>query len=174
MRRTKTAIATLWLPGFVLFATLASSLQVSSSTAEIKPPDLNLILQRLEDRRHEIDPSHDVRGGLRVLAGAVERLDSEVLLNPFEEQLHGPPRLVDLSDHMSRESEVVGEELEPLFRFRIQIGDGGNRFAHGSGAFGAQEHRYDGSILAPCSSTHPGCRRTAHRQHPCTTNWHQN
>jgi hypothetical protein len=40
----------------------------------------------------------------------------EEMIDPFEEQLHGPPRLVDLSDHMSRESEVVGEELEPLFR----------------------------------------------------------
>src|SRR4029079_9732288 len=37
----------LWLSGFVLLATLASSSQVTSSTNEI--PDLNLILQRMED-----------------------------------------------------------------------------------------------------------------------------
>ena len=53
MRRTKTATPTLWLPGFVLLATLASSSQVTSSTAEIKSPDLNLILQRLEDIQHQ-------------------------------------------------------------------------------------------------------------------------
>ena len=33
----------------------ASSSQVTSSTAEIKSPDLNLILQRLEDIQHQ-DP----------------------------------------------------------------------------------------------------------------------
>ena len=80
----------------------------------------------------------------RVLAGAVERLDSEVLLNPFEEQLHGPPRFVDLSDHMSRESEVVGEELEPLFRFRIQIGDAAERIRVNRGGF---KRRQDDGVI---------------------------
>jgi len=39
----------LWLPSLVFLATLASSSQVTPSTAEIKPLDLPLILQRLED-----------------------------------------------------------------------------------------------------------------------------
>src|SRR5579864_595882 len=37
------------LPCLVFLATLASSSQVAPSTAEIKSPDLTLILQRLED-----------------------------------------------------------------------------------------------------------------------------
>ena len=57
MRRTKTATPMLRLSGFVLLATLASSSQVTSSTAEI--PDLNLILQRMEDILHR-DPAQSL------------------------------------------------------------------------------------------------------------------
>ncbi|HXB20192.1 MAG TPA: hypothetical protein VNV88_02365 [Candidatus Solibacter sp.] len=46
----------LWLPALVFLATLASWPQVPASTAETKSPDLNLILQRLEDVQHQ-DPS---------------------------------------------------------------------------------------------------------------------
>lgn len=46
----------LWLSGFVLLATLASSAQVAPVTTEIKSPDLNLILQRMEDVQHQ-DPA---------------------------------------------------------------------------------------------------------------------
>ena len=56
MRRTKTVLSILWLSALVLLATLASWPQVPSSTAEIKSPDLNLILQRLEDIQHQ-DPA---------------------------------------------------------------------------------------------------------------------
>jgi hypothetical protein len=52
---TKTATPRLWLPVLVFLATLASSSQAPSSTAEIESPDLNLILQRLEDAQHQ-DP----------------------------------------------------------------------------------------------------------------------
>lgn len=52
----KTATPGLWLPALVFLATLASSSQVPSSIAEIKFPDLNLILQRLEDVQHQ-DPA---------------------------------------------------------------------------------------------------------------------
>ena len=45
-----------WFPGLVFLSTLASSSQVPSSTAEIKSPDLILILQRLEDVQHQ-DPA---------------------------------------------------------------------------------------------------------------------
>jgi hypothetical protein len=44
------------LPGIVFLATLASSSQVTPSTAEIKSPDLTLILQRMEDIQHQ-DPT---------------------------------------------------------------------------------------------------------------------
>jgi hypothetical protein len=52
----KTATPRLWLPALVFLATLASSSQGPSSVAEIKSPDLNLILQRLEDVQHQ-DPA---------------------------------------------------------------------------------------------------------------------
>jgi hypothetical protein len=45
----------LWLPVLVFLAMGASS-QRPSLTAETKPPDLNLILQRLEDVQHQ-DPA---------------------------------------------------------------------------------------------------------------------
>jgi hypothetical protein len=53
---TKTAMPRSWFPGLVFLSTLASSSQVPSSTAEIKSPDLNLILQRMEDVQHQ-DPA---------------------------------------------------------------------------------------------------------------------
>lgn len=56
MRRTKTAPPMLWMAGLVLVATIVSPSQVTSSTAEIKSPDLNLILQRLEEVPHQ-DPA---------------------------------------------------------------------------------------------------------------------
>jgi hypothetical protein len=82
VRRTKTATATLWLPGFVLLTTLASSSQVTSSTAEIKSPDLNLILQRLEDIQHQ-DPAqsrpYEVMREYKVLRGSNTQPTSEVM-----------------------------------------------------------------------------------------------
>jgi hypothetical protein len=43
----------LWLAVFVFLVALASASQMPSSTAEIKSPDLNLIVQRLEDVQHQ-------------------------------------------------------------------------------------------------------------------------
>jgi hypothetical protein len=43
-----------------------------------------------------------------ILTGTVERLDAQMLLDPFEEQLDLPATLVDLSDHKCRKGEVVG------------------------------------------------------------------
>ena len=44
----------------------------------------------------------------RVLRRAVERLDAQVLFDPFEEELHLPPLLVELRDDERRQVEVVG------------------------------------------------------------------
>ena len=82
MRLTTTATPRLWLPSFVLLATLASSPQVTSSTAEIKSPDLNLILQRLEDIQHQ-DPAqsrpYEVMREYKVLRGSNTQPTSEVM-----------------------------------------------------------------------------------------------
>jgi hypothetical protein len=56
MRRIKSVPPMLWMSGLVLLATLTSSSQVTSSTAEIKSPDSGLILQRLEDIQRQ-DPA---------------------------------------------------------------------------------------------------------------------
>ena len=70
----------LWLSGLVLLATLVSSSQVTSSTDEI--PNLNLILQRLEDMQHQ-DPAHsrpyDVTREYKVFRGADTQSTSEIM-----------------------------------------------------------------------------------------------
>ena len=81
MTRTKTVTPKLWLSGFVLLATLASSSQVNSSTPEVKSPDLDLILQRLEDTQHQ-DPAqarpYEVIREYKVLRGHNTKPSSEV------------------------------------------------------------------------------------------------
>jgi hypothetical protein len=79
---TETATSRLWFPGLVFLATLASSSQVPSSTAEIKSPDLNLILQRLEDVQHQ-DPAqsrpYEVTREYKVFGGYDKQPTSEVM-----------------------------------------------------------------------------------------------
>ena len=55
----------------------------------------------------------------RVLAGAQESLDAQVLLDPFEEQLDLPAALVERSDRQRRQRRVVGQENQRLARLRI-------------------------------------------------------
>ena len=70
----------LWLSGLVLLATLTSSSHVPSSAAEI--PDLNLILQRMEDMLHR-DPAqsrpYEVTREYKVFRGYDTQSTSEVL-----------------------------------------------------------------------------------------------
>jgi hypothetical protein len=47
-----------------------------------------------------------------VLAGAKEHLDAQVLLDPFEEQLHLPALTVQVRDHFRLQGEVVGQKYE--------------------------------------------------------------
>jgi len=78
---TKTA-PRLRLPVLVFLATLASSSQAPSPPAEIKPPDLNLILQRLEDVQHQ-DPAqsrpYEVTREYKVFPGYDKQPTSEVM-----------------------------------------------------------------------------------------------
>jgi len=79
---TKTAMPRLWLPVLVFLTTFASSSQAPSVTAEIKSPDLNLILQRLEEVQHQ-DPArsrpYEVRREYKVFRGYDKRPTSEVM-----------------------------------------------------------------------------------------------
>ena len=72
----------LWMPVLVFLATLASSSQLPSSTDEIKSPDLNLILQRLEDVQHQ-DPAqsrpYEVTREYKVFRGDDKQPTSEVM-----------------------------------------------------------------------------------------------
>jgi hypothetical protein len=83
MRRTKAVPAVLWVSGLVLSATLASSSQVNSSTAEIKSPGLDLILQRLEDIQHQ-DPAqsrpYEVKREYKMFHGYDKGPTSEVIV----------------------------------------------------------------------------------------------
>jgi hypothetical protein len=73
-----------WLPVLVFLATVASSSQAPSvsSTVEVKPPDLNLILQRLEDVQHQ-DPAesrpYEVTREYKVFRGYDKQPTSQVM-----------------------------------------------------------------------------------------------
>jgi hypothetical protein len=72
----------LWLSPLLFLATLASSSQLPSSNPEIRSPDLNLILQRLEDVQHQ-DPAqsrpYEVTREYRVFRGDDKQPTSEVV-----------------------------------------------------------------------------------------------
>ena len=52
----------------------------------------------------------------RVLVGAIKRLYSQVLLDPFEEQLDLPALAVQVCNQLGLESEVVGQKSYSLAR----------------------------------------------------------
>jgi len=70
------------MPVLIFLQTLASSSQVLSSTAEIESPNLNLILQRMEDVQHQ-DPaqsrSYEVKREYKVFHGDDKQPTSEVM-----------------------------------------------------------------------------------------------
>lgn len=82
LKHTNAAAPILWLSGLVLWATLASPLQVTSPITEIEPPDLNLILQRMEDVQHQ-DPAqsrpYQVTREYKVFRGSSTKPTSEVM-----------------------------------------------------------------------------------------------
>ena len=59
----------------------------------------------------------------RVLGGAVEGLDAEVLLDPLEEELDAPAALVDAADGERREAKAVGYEDQTLPRLLVHEAD---------------------------------------------------
>ncbi len=58
-----------------------------------------------------------------ILAGAVESLYAQMLLNPFEEQFNLPTRLIDPRNRQGGQNEVVRKKLQPLIGFLINKGD---------------------------------------------------
>src|SRR5579864_5323174 len=82
IRNVPRIVALVCLPCLVFLATLASSSQVAPSTAEIKSPDLTLILQRLEDIQPK-DPAqsrpYELTREYKVFHGSDKKPTSEVL-----------------------------------------------------------------------------------------------
>jgi hypothetical protein len=76
------AIRRLWLPVVVFLATFTSWSQMPSSIVEVESPDLNLILQRLEDVQHQ-DPAqsrpYEVTREYKVFRGDDKQPTSEVM-----------------------------------------------------------------------------------------------
>ena len=53
MRCTQSVLSAFWLSALVFLSTIPSASQITPSASEIKPPDLDLILQRIEDAQHQ-------------------------------------------------------------------------------------------------------------------------
>src|ERR1035438_5318541 len=53
MRRTHTVLWAFWLSALVVLSAVPLASQITSPTSEIKPPDLDVILQRIEDAQHQ-------------------------------------------------------------------------------------------------------------------------
>jgi hypothetical protein len=72
------------------------------------------------DSHEHIDGYSDPDLGLHcVLGGAIECFDSEMLLDPFEEQFDLPSALVQLCDGQSGHDEVVGQEDQAITCFDV-------------------------------------------------------
>ena len=75
------AMSRLWVLVLVFLVTLAAWSQAPSPTAQIKSPDLNLVLQRLEEVQHQ-DPArsrpYEVRREYKIFRGYDQQPTSEV------------------------------------------------------------------------------------------------
>jgi len=130
LRLTNTAASTLWLLVLVFLATIASASQApsSSSTAapELKPPDLTLILQRLEDIQHQ-DPAesrpYEVTREYKVFRGYDKQPTSEVMaqINFF------PPDTKTYKITRTRGNSRGGKDSSRAVRPRNRVGEKGTR-----------------------------------------------
>lgn len=97
---------------------------VDAQDLQGSPPTFRDLMNLLETGYQEVDADRDPNLGFDgVLAGAVEGFDTQVLLDPFEEQLDVPTTLVDGGDTKSGEIKMVGQEDQRLARFRITEAD---------------------------------------------------
>ena len=59
----------------------------------------------------------------RVVAGAVKMFDAQVLLDPFEEQLHLPTALIEQGDGQGGKLKVIGQKDQALAGVRVHVMD---------------------------------------------------
>ena len=72
-----------------------------------------------------------------ILGGTVEGFDTQVLFNPFEEQLDLPAIAVEFGDGVCGQGKVVGEEIERLVYLRVVVFDASQGLRVVGGALGA-------------------------------------
>lgn len=78
----------------------------------------------VKDRDHQVGADRNPDLGLhRVGTGAVVMFDSQVALDPAEEQLDAPAQLVEHGNRQSRNFQVVGQEDQLFAGFRIVVSD---------------------------------------------------
>ncbi len=82
LKRNQTVTPRLWLTGLIVLAALTASSQVSPSATDIKSPELNVILETLEDIQHR-DPTqsrpYELTREYRVFHGLNKESTSEVM-----------------------------------------------------------------------------------------------
>ncbi len=82
MRRTQSVLWAFWLSALVLLSAIPLASQVTLSTSEIKPPDLSLILQGIENAQHQ-NPArsqpYEVTREYKVFRGSDTQPTSEVI-----------------------------------------------------------------------------------------------
>ena len=96
---------------------------------QIELQQANHLLKTPVDATAELDPGQQQIGTHgnpdlrqhRISGGAEKGLYLEVLLDALEEQLDLPPRLVDVSDGLCRQTEVVGQKDVMLTGFGIAV-----------------------------------------------------
>jgi hypothetical protein len=78
----------------------------------------------LDDGNEKVYADRDPNLGLySILGSAKERLDAQVLFDPFEEKFHLPAALVQLRNCQGREAEVVGQEYKPVVGLCVEVTD---------------------------------------------------
>ena len=111
--------------------------------AEVFVESVNLI----ETGHHEVNADGDPDLGFHgVFGSAVERLDAQVLLDPFEEEFDVPTAFVDASDRERLQAEVIGDEDEALARVGVDEADAAELFRIVPFAFGRLQS--DGLVAA--------------------------
>jgi len=101
----------------------------------------------------------------RVLVGAQEPLDAQVLLGPLEEQLDLPAALVQRGDRQGRQAGVVGQEHQRLARLGVLEADAPQMLGVVLGRVEAVEH--DALIADHATGVVRGVRVHPLRVHTC-------
>src|SRR5258706_16088864 len=89
-----------------------------------------------EDINGDRDPNLSPQG---VLGSAVEILDAQVLLDPFEEQLDLPTAAIKLGDSQWWRADVVGHKDEALIGLLVEITNGSQLFGIAFAGYGIDE-----------------------------------